>query len=185
MVIICAILFGSFTIETCVTLKRAIARVQDKEIDEIKNLHLIKHWVEPDLIPFGWGHDRNDYGNNENNIDQAILKDDDVYSGNPHLIRVLKIDSLRIEEVGSEDDEISYVEQRAQIEAHSEANSEVFQNSTESIPKDIFDESLRYSDVNRPKLSVITSAPLPPRRGSFEDPNEKIANLFNIKRPRT
>lgn len=185
MVIICAILFGSFTIETCITLKRAIARVQDKEIDEIKNLHLIKHWVEPDLIPFGWGHDRNDYGNNENNIDQAILKDDDVYSGNPHLIRVLKIDSLRIEEVGSEDDEISYVEQRAQIEAHSEANSEVFQNSTESIPKDIFDESLRYSDVNRPKLSVITSAPLPPRRGSFEDPNEKIANLFNIKRPRT
>ena len=38
MVVICAILFGSFTIETCITLKRAIARVQDKEIDEIKNL---------------------------------------------------------------------------------------------------------------------------------------------------
>ena len=141
------------------------------------------------MIPFGWGHDRSDYGNNENNIDQAILKDDDVYAGNPHLIRVLKIDSLRIEEVGSEEeDEISHVanmQQRVQIEAHSEANSEVFDDDTESIPKDIFDESLRYSDVNRPKLSVITSAPLPPRRGSFEDPNEKIANLFNIKRPRT
>ena len=49
----------------------------------------------------------------------------------------------------------------------------------ESIPKDIFDESLRYSDVDRPKLSIIASAPLPQRRGSFEDPNEKIANLFN------
>ena len=50
MVVICAILFGSFTIETCITLKRAIARVQDKEIDEIKNLHLIKHWVEPGTV---------------------------------------------------------------------------------------------------------------------------------------
>ena len=50
MVVICAILFGSFTIETCITLKRAIARVQDKDIDDIKNLHLVKHWVEPGTV---------------------------------------------------------------------------------------------------------------------------------------
>lgn len=49
----------------------------------------------------------------------------------------------------------------------------------ESIPKEIFDESLRYSGVDRPKLSVVRSSPVPQRRGSFSDPQEKIAHLFN------
>ena len=109
-------------------------------------------------------------------LDQAILKDDNVYAGNHQLLRVHQIDSLQIEEVGTDEDEIVHVSNmKAQIEATSE-DTEARQSP---IPKDIFDESLRYSAVDRPKLSVITSAPLPPRRGSFEDPNEKIANLFN------
>lgn len=49
----------------------------------------------------------------------------------------------------------------------------------ESIPKEIFDESLRYSGIDRPKLSVVRSSPVPQRRGSFSDPQEKIAHLFN------
>ena len=47
MGVICAVMFGAFTIETCISLRRAIARVQDKEIDKISNLHLVKHWIEP------------------------------------------------------------------------------------------------------------------------------------------
>ena len=47
MVVICAVMFGAFTIETCISLRKAIARVQDKEIDKISNLHLVKHWIEP------------------------------------------------------------------------------------------------------------------------------------------
>lgn len=181
MVVICAIMFGAFTIETCISLKRAMARVQDKEIDKISNLHLVKHWIEPDLIPYGWGHE-SDGMNNDTGVDHAILKDDDVYAGNPHHLRILQIDSLHIEEVGSDEDEINHVSfMKAQNEAPT--TSEDYEcEDTEAIPKDIFDESLRYSDVRRPKLSVITSAPIPPRRGSFEDPNEKIANLFNTSR---
>lgn len=179
MVVICAIMFGAFTIETCISLRRAIARVQDKEIDKISNLHLVKHWIEPDLIPYGWGHDNDGMNNHEPGVpllDQAILKDDNVYAGNHQLLRVHQIDSLQIEEVGTDEDEIVHVSNmKAQIEATSEDNLA----RQSPIPKDIFDESLRYSAVDRPKLSVITSAPLPPRRGSFEDPNEKIANLFN------
>ena len=48
-----------------------------------------------------------------------------------------------------------------------------------NISKTIFDESLRYSNVDRPSLSIKPSSPVPQRRGSFEDPNEKIANLFH------
>lgn len=155
MVVICAAMFGVFTIETCISLRRAIARVQDKEIDKISNLHLVKHWIEPDLIPYGWGHDND---------------------GNHQLLRVHQIDSLQIEEVGTDEDEIVHV---SNMKAQIEATSEDMEARQSPIPKDIFDESLRYSAVDRPKLSVITSAPLPPRRGSFEDPNEKIANLFN------
>ena len=117
--------------------------------------------------------------NNDTDVDRAILKDDDVYAGNPHHLRILQIDSLHIEEVGSDEDEINHV---SYMKAQNEATTSVDYEDTEAIPKDIFDESLRYSDVRRPKLSVITSAPIPPRRGSFEDPNEKIANLFNTSR---
>ena len=48
-----------------------------------------------------------------------------------------------------------------------------------NISKTIFDESLRYSNVDRPSLSIKPSSPVAQRRGSFEDPNEKIANLFH------
>ena len=136
-----------------------------------------------DLIPYGWGHDNDGMNNHEPGVpllDHAILKDDNVYAGNPHqLLRVHQIDSLQIEEVGTDEDEIVHVSNmKAQIEATTSEDVEATRQQS-PIPKDIFDESLRYSAVDRPKLSVITSAPLPPRRGSFEDPNEKIANLFN------
>ncbi|XP_040574664.1 uncharacterized protein [Lepeophtheirus salmonis] len=45
-----------FSIEVCVRLIRSIKREKDPEIDEIENVHHIKHWVHPELIPFGWGH---------------------------------------------------------------------------------------------------------------------------------
>ena len=39
-------------------------------------------------------------------LDQAILKDDNVYAGNHQLLQVNQIDSLQIEEVGTDEDEI-------------------------------------------------------------------------------
>ena len=83
-------------------------------------------------------------------VDRATLKDDDVYAGNPHAI----LEIMQEDMMNNEDHD--------------------------SIPKDIFDESLRYSGVDRPSLSISKSSPLNQRRGSFEDHGEKIANLFKM-----
>ena len=103
---------------------------------------------------------------NDDGLDTATLKDDDVYAGNPHHILEIRADFS---------DENPHITMKAlnTIEDHVDDDLE-----SESIPKEIFDESLRYSAVDRPKLSINRSSPLPQRRGSFMDPEEKIANLF-------
>ena len=106
--------------------------------------------------------------NIDDDVDRATLKDDDVYAGNLHQILVMEKDS---------EDNASIDEENPHLTMAS-AREELDDDDDESIPKEIFDESLRYSDINRPKLSVNKSSPLPQRRGSFSDPNEKIANLF-------
>ena len=119
-----------------------------------------------DLIPFGWGQEEDTNGMlNDDGIDTATLKDDDVYAGNPHHILEIRADFT---------DENPHITMKAlnSIEADAENDDQ------ESIPKEIFDESLRYSGVDRPKFSINRSSPLPQRRGSFMDPEEKIANLF-------
>ena len=52
----------------------------------------------------------------------------------------------------------------------------------ESIGSDIFDDSLRYSNVDRPTLKVDVSSPTrqEQRRGSFMD-EDRIANFFRRK----
>ena len=32
-----------------------MARIQDRDIDNNSNPHEVKHWMDPKLIPFGWG----------------------------------------------------------------------------------------------------------------------------------
>ena len=41
--------------EVCVRLYRSKKRVQDPDLDSLDNPHEVKHWVEPDIIPYGWG----------------------------------------------------------------------------------------------------------------------------------
>ena len=36
-------------------LYRAKKRVQDPDLDSLDNPHEVKHWVEPAIIPYGWG----------------------------------------------------------------------------------------------------------------------------------
>ncbi|XP_040582602.1 uncharacterized protein [Lepeophtheirus salmonis] len=45
-----------FSIEVCIRLWRNKKREKDPEIDDVENIHHIKHWIHPELIPFGWGH---------------------------------------------------------------------------------------------------------------------------------
>ena len=36
-------------------LYKANQRVQDPDLDNLSNPHEVKHWMDPKLIPFGWG----------------------------------------------------------------------------------------------------------------------------------
>ena len=124
------------------------------------------------MIPFGWGHPDFDVvsvtiqngtlmnaDENEPEPDRATLKDDGVYAGNLNVIEggletIHMVDNPHLEMMHRQDLE-------------------------SPIPNDIFDDSLRYSGVDRPSLSIRRSSPVPQRRGSFEDPHERIAKLFS------
>ena len=123
------------------------------------------------MIPFGWGQEEDGNGMlTDDDIDTATLKDDDVYAGNPHHILEIRADFS---------DENPHITMKTlNSNAMASGSLEDDEDDLESIPKEIFDESLRYSGVDRPKLSINRSSPLPQRRGSFMDPEEKIANLF-------
>ena len=41
------ILIMFFSVEICIRLQKNVKRVKDPEIDGLKNLHHIKHWVDP------------------------------------------------------------------------------------------------------------------------------------------
>ena len=121
------------------------------------------------MIPFGWGQEEDGNGMlTDDDIDTATLKDDDVYAGNPHHILEIRADFS---------DENPHITMKT-LNSNGMASADDDEEDLESIPKEIFDESLRYSGVDRPKLSINRSSPLPQRRGSFMDPEEKIANLF-------
>ena len=42
-------------VEVCVRLYRSKKRVQDPDLDSLDNPHEVKHWVDPHIIPYGWG----------------------------------------------------------------------------------------------------------------------------------
>lgn len=44
-----------FSVEVCVRLYRANQRVRDPELDNLLNIHEVKHWMDPQIIPYGWG----------------------------------------------------------------------------------------------------------------------------------
>jgi len=44
-----------FSVEVCHRLHKANLRLLDPEVDTLVNPHEIKHWVDPRLIPYGWG----------------------------------------------------------------------------------------------------------------------------------
>ena len=44
-----------FSVEICIRLYKAKKRVQDPDLDNLINPHEVKHWMDPKLIPYGWG----------------------------------------------------------------------------------------------------------------------------------
>ena len=44
-----------FSIEVCLRLYKNQRRMHDPDLDNLVNIHEIKHWMDPSLIGFGWG----------------------------------------------------------------------------------------------------------------------------------
>ena len=49
VILFCGLMFMLLSIEVIVRLNRNAKRVQDPEIDQVTNLHLIKHWMDPGI----------------------------------------------------------------------------------------------------------------------------------------
>ena len=43
------------SLEICLRLYKANKRVQDPDLDNLTNPHEVKHWMDPNIIPYGWG----------------------------------------------------------------------------------------------------------------------------------
>ena len=43
------------SMELIIRLRKQINRVMDPNLLKTNNFHEVKHWVEPELISFGWG----------------------------------------------------------------------------------------------------------------------------------
>ena len=48
MIIMCSL-------EVCIRLYKEKKRVQDPDLDNLRNPHEVKHWMDPKIIPYGWG----------------------------------------------------------------------------------------------------------------------------------
>ena len=55
IMIISGISFLLCSLELVMRLSRQIRRVMDTSLLKTSNLHEVKHWIEPELISFGWG----------------------------------------------------------------------------------------------------------------------------------
>jgi len=42
-------------LELVFRLRKQIRRVMDPSLLKTKNYHEVKHWIEPELVSFGWG----------------------------------------------------------------------------------------------------------------------------------
>jgi hypothetical protein len=43
------------SVEVCFRLYRETKRETDPDLDNLTNPHEVKHWMDPKIIPFGWG----------------------------------------------------------------------------------------------------------------------------------
>ena len=44
-----------FSLEVCIRLYKETKREADPDLDNLTNPHEVKHWMDPKIIPYGWG----------------------------------------------------------------------------------------------------------------------------------
>ena len=78
MIIMCSL-------EICLRLYKANKRVQDPDLDNLTNPHEVKHWMDPKIIPYGWGMG----GDQDNSVEQV--------EGSPScvIIPILSVDTVQ------------------------------------------------------------------------------------------
>ena len=53
------------------------------------------------------------------------------------------------------------------------------------ITSDVYSRSLRFSHIDRPEFVIDRASPLSQRRGTFQDEEERILNLFRANNERS
>ena len=72
ILLLSGVLVVVFMMEICVRLRKQIKRVMDPSLLKTSNFHEVKHWVEPELISFGWG--QFDYQEEAKLLDEKHLR---------------------------------------------------------------------------------------------------------------
>eukprot|EP00095_Tigriopus_kingsejongensis_P005600 maker-scaffold541_size141817-snap-gene-0.26 protein:Tk05600 transcript:maker-scaffold541_size141817-snap-gene-0.26-mRNA-1 annotation:"membrane protein" len=184
----CVVIFGLIlilcTIEVCIKLQKNVKRVRDPEIDNVKSLHLIKHWIQPELIPYGWGQELDGKLDAHDHPDDSLLFQHDkaalASSRGGVGFRPGSAASLQGYNVVHPSSGADFMDESNPHMAMAIEMSQVRSHSA-GITSDIFDESLRYSNIDRPKLQIDRSSPTLAKqwRGEFITEEERISNLFS------
>ncbi len=123
------------------------------------------NFILTELIPYGWGHE-GARGDGDNNRDEGIMASSRGGAG--VVVRSIS--------------DVDYDNPHEAMAMEMAGKAPVASEEEEDIGSDIFDESTRYSNVDRPRLKVDHSSPTrtEQRRGSFMD-EERISNFFRKK----
>lgn len=175
------------SIEICIRLHLSNKRLGDPEIDNLVNPHEVKHWIDPNIIPYGWGLFREE--------DQVKVEDKGEekpgVAGVGELLNSPSSSTTSSQVALQMEDMLGDFPHRIMAQAekdNSSFNQEDLPGRCRSDPllsSEIFSTSLRYSHVSRPHFHIDCSSPLPQLRGEFIDEEEKIANLFKVSRSST
>ncbi len=133
----------------------------------------------PELIPYGWGQDED-----EDNF--RTYRETAAVAVSSRGARAAEAGGHAGGHINAENPHEDMALQMMGEAPRAEAeDDDVDGDGDDAIGSDIFDDSLRYSNVDRPTLKVDQSSPTrnEQRRGSFVD-EDRIVNLFrSTKRP--
>lgn len=136
------------------------------------------------MIAYGWGHSSDDEGGADDLKSKARAPDKAELAASrggvrDNLVHPDRNGAGQGVHGGSDAEDLIMIDD--DDNPHQAIALQMMNPETEEITSDIFDESLRYSNIDRPSLLIDRSSPTSQLRGNFEDHQEKIAKLFSPK----